>query len=134
MNDEPTQDPPGPVALVADDDRDIRDLVEAKLCASSFAVIAVSDGREALAAVRRELPDVALLDVTMPGMTGLDVLSQLLEDPRTATIPVILLTAKSQELDVQSGIAIGAADYIVKPFSPRELVLRVRAVLDRAAG
>lgn len=134
MNDEPTQDPSGLVALVADDDQDIRDLVEAKLSSSGFAVIAVSDGREALAAVRRELPDVALLDVTMPGMTGLDVLSQLLEDPRTATIPVILLTAKSQEFDVQSGIAIGAADYIVKPFSPRDLVLRVCAVLDQGAG
>lgn len=134
MNDAPTQDPPGLVALVADDDRDIRDLVEAKLSSAGFAVIAVSDGREALAAARNELPDIAVLDVTMPGMSGLDVLSSLLDDPRTARIPVILLTAKSQEFDVQSGIAIGAADYIVKPFSPRDLVARVRAVLDGIAG
>lgn len=134
MNDAPAQDPPGLVALVADDDRDIRDLVEAKLFNSGFAVIAVSDGRKALAVARSELPDIAVLDVTMPGMSGLDVLSALLDDPLTATIPVILLTARSQEFDVQSGIAIGAADYIVKPFSPRELVARVHAVLDRVAG
>lgn len=134
MNDAPAQDPPRLVALVADDDRDIRDLVEAKLSNSGFAVLAVSDGRKALAVARSELPDIAVLDVSMPGMSGLDVLSALLDDPLTATIPVILLTAKSQEFDVQSGIAIGAADYIVKPFSPRDLVARVHAVLDRVAG
>lgn len=134
MNDAPTQAPPTLVALVAEDDRDIRDLVEAKLARSGFAVIAVSDGREALSVARGKLPDIAVLDVTLPGMSGLDVLSALLDDPLTATIPVILLTAKSQEFDVQSGIAIGAADYIVKPFSPRDLVARVHTVLDRAAG
>jgi two-component system, OmpR family, phosphate regulon response regulator PhoB len=119
------------VALIAEDDRDIRELVAAKLRSSGYTVIAVADGTEALAQLREQRPDVALLDVMMPGISGLDIITELRADPRTASIPVILLSARSQEFDVENGIAIGAADYVVKPFSPRELVLRVDAVLDR---
>jgi DNA-binding response OmpR family regulator len=127
---------PGPtdrqrVALVAEDDRDIRELVTAKLASSGFRVIAVGDGLEALKAAQEHSPDIALLDVMMPGMSGLAIVQQLRNDPRTQSMPVILLTAKSQEFDVKTGLALGAADYVVKPFSPRELVQRVNDVLAR---
>jgi len=120
------------VALVAEDDRDIRELVTAKLTSAGFEVIAVSDGNAALAMARERSPDVALLDVMMPGLSGLELVTMLRSDSRTSSIPVILLTAKSQEFDVEAGLAHGAADYVVKPFSPRELVQRVNAVLSQA--
>ncbi|HTZ43057.1 MAG TPA: response regulator [Jatrophihabitans sp.] len=122
------------VAVIAEDDSDIRELVSTKLTGAGYRVIPVSNGTAALAAIRERLPDVAILDVMMPGTSGLDVIGALRGDPRTAAIPVILLSAKSQEFDVETGIASGAADYIVKPFSPRELVERVDAVLDRTRG
>lgn len=121
-------------ALVAEDDSDIRELVAAKLSGAGFRVIAVSDGSAALAAIREQTPDIALLDVMMPGASGLEILGQLPLDPITAAIPVILLSARSQEFDVETGIASGAADYIVKPFSPRELLERVETVLERTPG
>lgn len=120
------------VALVAEDDRDIRELVVVKLSGAGYQVIAVSDGLAALEALRLQAPDVALLDVMMPGLSGLDIVSELRQDPRTAGIPVILMSARSQEFDVQSGIAAGAADYVVKPFSPRELLSRVDVVVKRS--
>ena len=122
------------VALIAEDDSDIRELVTTKLRGAGYRVIAVANGTAALSSIREHLPDVAILDVMMPGTSGLDVIGALRGDPRTAAIPVILLSAKSQEFDVETGIASGAADYIVKPFSPRELVDRVDAVLDRTRG
>jgi len=122
------------VALVAEDDSDIRELVTVKLSGAGYRVIAVSDGTAALAALREQSPDVALLDVMMPGVSGLEVIGALRADPATAAIPVILLSAKSQEFDVETGIASGAADYIIKPFSPRELVERVNGVLERTRG
>jgi DNA-binding response OmpR family regulator len=121
------------VVLVAEDDRDIRELVKAKLVAAGYQVIAVSDGSQALLELRAQLPDIALLDVMMPGISGLDLVGELRRNPVTAGIPVILMSAKSQEFDVESGIAMGAADYVVKPFSPRELLARVEAVLLRAS-
>jgi two-component system phosphate regulon response regulator PhoB len=121
----------GKVALLAEDDRDIRDLVRVKLTSAGFTVIAVGDGATALKMATEHEPDIALLDVMMPGMSGLDLMRELHADPRTQSIPVILLTAKSQEFDVETGFALGAADYIVKPFSPRELVQRVETVLAR---
>lgn len=131
MTNEPTPDKQLPVALLAEDDRDIRELVTAKLTASGYQVLAYSNGPAALAAANEHLPDVALLDVMMPGISGIEILTQMQKDPRTRTIPVILLTAKSQEFDIDSGFAVGAADYIVKPFSPRDLVARVNAVIGR---
>ena len=131
MTNEPTPDRQLPLALIAEDDRDIRELVTAKLTASGYQVISYSNGPAALAAVYQHQPAVALLDVMMPGISGIEILTRLQKDPRTSSIPVILLTAKSQEFDIDSGFAVGAADYIVKPFSPRDLVARVNAVIGR---
>ncbi len=133
MTDEPTAGS-SRVVLVAEDDRDIRELVTAKLSGAGFRVIAVADGIAALSAIREQLPDIALLDVMMPGSSGLDVIGKLRTDERTAAVPVILLSAKSQDFDVETGLASGAADYIIKPFSPRELLERVEAVLRRTRG
>ena len=131
MTNEPTPQKRLPVALIAEDDRDIRELVTAKLSAAGYQVLSFGNGPEALAATHKHRPDVALLDVMMPGISGIEILTRLQKDPATRDIPVILLTAKSQEFDISSGFAVGAADYIVKPFSPRDLVSRVDAVLRR---
>lgn len=131
MTNEPTPEKRLPVALIAEDDRDIRELVTAKLLGAGYRVLAYGNGPAALAATREQRPDVALLDVMMPGISGLEILTELRKDPVTESIPVILLTARSQEFDIDSGFAVGAADYIVKPFSPRDLVARVNAVLGR---
>jgi DNA-binding response OmpR family regulator len=118
--------------LVADDDADIRDLVAFKLTQSGHQVTAVEDGMAALRALREGPPDLVLLDIRMPGMSGLDVCRELRAAQETAALPVILITARSQEGDVELGFSAGADDYIVKPFSPRELSSRVNAVLSRA--
>ena len=118
--------------LVADDDTDIRDLVTFKLEQAGFRVTAVDNGLAALTAARDELPDLMVLDVMMPGMSGIDVCQELRRDSATATLPIILLTARAQEGDVEVGFGVGADDYIVKPFSPRELLNRVEAVLARS--
>ncbi len=117
--------------LLAEDDADIRDLVTFKLRQQGYEVRAFEDGLSALASARDEMPDLALLDVTMPGMSGLDVCRELRADPATADVPIILLTARAQESDIETGFSVGADDYVVKPFSPRELVSRVQAVLAR---
>jgi two-component system phosphate regulon response regulator PhoB len=117
--------------LLAEDDTDIRDLVTFKLRQQGYEVRAFEDGLSALASARDEMPDLALLDITMPGMSGLDVCRELRADPATADVPIILLTARAQESDIETGFSVGADDYVVKPFSPRELVSRVQAVLAR---
>lgn len=118
--------------LVADDDQDILDLVTFKLEQAGYAVSTAHDGPGALASAKAACPDLAVLDVTMPGLSGLDVCLALRADPATSRVPVILLTARSQEIDVQTGFDVGADDYIPKPFSPRELLSRVEALLARA--
>jgi DNA-binding response OmpR family regulator len=120
------------VVLVAEDDPDIRDLVVFKLQQSGYEVIAAEDGPQALSAAREKLPELAVLDVSMPGMSGLDVCRMLRAEPATAQMLIIMLTARAQESDVDSGFVAGADDYIVKPFSPRELTTRLRALLARA--
>ena len=120
------------IVLVADDDADIRELVAFKLEQDGHEVHAVADGDAALRAIPEVQPDLVLLDVMMPRRTGLEVVEVLRADPQTAVLPVILLTAKAQEADLERGFTSGADDYIVKPFSPRELATRVRAVLARA--
>jgi DNA-binding response OmpR family regulator len=117
--------------LVVDDDADIRDLVAFKLGQAGYEVETASDGPSALSSVAARLPDVAVLDVTMPGMSGIDVCRALRADPATASILVLMLTARAQERDVEDGFGAGADDYVVKPFSPRELVSRVDALLAR---
>jgi two-component system phosphate regulon response regulator PhoB len=117
--------------LVADDDMDIRDLVAFKLEQAGYDVVAVDNGLAALTEATQNPPDLVVLDVMMPGMSGIDVCRQLRQDAGTKALPIILLTARAQEGDVEVGFGAGADDYIVKPFSPRELVSRVEAVLAR---
>jgi DNA-binding response OmpR family regulator len=121
--------PEGPVVLIAEDDRDIRELVTRKLQTAGFRVIAVGDGLAALREARDNKPDIAVLDVMMPGLSGLQLTTALREDPVTEALPIILLTARSQEFDVEAGFSLSATDYIVKPFSPRQLVERIHAAL-----
>ncbi|MET3425850.1 DNA-binding response OmpR family regulator [Actinoplanes tereljensis] len=120
------------VVLVADDDADIRDLVAFKLEQAGFDVIAVEDGQTALEQARSRQPTLAVLDVSMPGLSGIDVCRMLRADPATAGILIIMLTARVQEQDVEGGFSAGADDYVTKPFSPRELVSRIQALLSRA--
>jgi two-component system phosphate regulon response regulator PhoB len=117
--------------LIADDDPDIRDLVAFKLEQAGFAITAVDNGLAALSAARDAPPDLVVLDVMMPGMSGIDVCRELRAHPATAKLPVILLTARVQEGDMAVGFGAGADDYVVKPFSPRELISRVEALLAR---
>jgi DNA-binding response OmpR family regulator len=118
--------------LVVDDDPDIRELIAFKLRALGFTIEAAGDGEAALAAALAAPPDVILLDVMMPNMSGHDVTKQLRANVSTEATPIILLTAKAQESDVAYGFSLGATDYIIKPFSPRDLINRVQAVLERA--
>lgn len=117
--------------LIADDDSDIRELVTFKLMQAGYEVQALEDGASAWDAIVAEPPQLAVLDVMMPGLSGLDVLRKIREDDRTRETPVILLTARSRDSDVDTGFASGADDYVIKPFSPRELLHRVGTVLGR---
>jgi DNA-binding response OmpR family regulator len=120
------------VVLVADDDADIRDLVAFKLEQAGFEVISVEDGHTALEQAQSRKPTLAVLDVSMPGLSGIDVCRMLRADAATAGILIIMLTARVQEQDVEGGFSAGADDYVTKPFSPRELVSRIQALLSRA--
>jgi two-component system phosphate regulon response regulator PhoB len=117
--------------LIVDDDADIRELIAFKLCRAGFIVRSEADGESGLAAADEMRPDLVLLDWMMPRLTGLEVCRRLRESAATAEIPVILLTAKAQEADVERGFAAGADGYIRKPFSNRELLSRVEALLGR---
>lgn len=121
-----------PLVLVADDDRDILSLVAFRLERSGYRVVQATDGQEALDLAREHAPDLAVLDLMMPRLTGLEVTRALRDDERTREVPVILLTARVQESDVQAGFAAGATAYVKKPFSPQELRDRVDALLERA--
>jgi two-component system, OmpR family, response regulator MtrA len=119
--------------LVADDDADIRELVEFKLTTMGHRVVAVGDGAAALDALRAERPDLVVLDVMMPGMSGLEAVAEIRRDPALANLPVILLTARAQESDVENGLHSGADQYVTKPFSPRDLAARVESLLGAPA-
>lgn len=121
-----------PLILVADDDEDILELVRLRL-ARSYDTLVARDGAEALALAKAHRPDVAVLDVTMPGLDGYEVTSELSRDPSTSSIQVILLTARVQAGDVAKGLAAGAQDYVTKPFSPELLQSRVASALKAAA-
>ena len=121
-------------ALVVDDDADIRELVAFKLEQLGFEVLTAADGEEGLRRAQEVRPDIVLLDIMMPKLSGIDVCRRLREQPSTAATPVILLTAKAQEADVERGFSVGADDYIVKPFSLRELSSRVQVLMAREAG
>ena len=117
--------------LVADDDGDIRDLVVFKLTQAGYDVEAVQDGAAAFQSIEASPPRLAILDVMMPGLSGIDVLRKVRADERLKELEVILLTAKSRDIDVDAGFATGASDYVIKPFSPRELLHRVNALVAR---
>jgi DNA-binding response OmpR family regulator len=121
-----------PLVLVADDDRDILSLVAFRLERSGYRVVQAADGEAALEAARTHAPDLAVLDLMMPRLSGLEVTRALRADERTRDLPVILLTARAQEKDVQAGLEAGATAYVKKPFSPQELRERVDAILQNA--
>lgn len=122
-----------PRILVVDDEPDILNLLDYNLRKAGFKVLSAKDGPEAIDTARQQRPDLILLDIMLPDMEGTEVLKRLKTFDTTRHIPVIMLTAKGEEVDKIIGFELGAEDYITKPFSPRELILRVRAVLKRGA-
>lgn len=117
--------------LVVDDERDIAELVAYNLEKEGHEVLKAYDGEKAMQIVRAKMPDLIILDLMLPGIQGLDVCKRLRQDPSTAIIPIIMLTAKGEEIDKILGLEIGADDYVTKPFSVKELMARVKAVLRR---
>lgn len=117
--------------LVVDDEEDILELVKYNLEKEGYTVVCVATGEDALAATRMKAPDVLVLDLMLPGVDGLEVCRRLKGDLTTRQIPIIMLTAKGSEADIVTGLELGAADYVTKPFSPRVLTARVKAVLRR---
>lgn len=120
--------------LIIEDNEDTRELLKYNLAASGYEVADAADGHDGLEAARAFTPDLILLDLMLPGMDGLEVCRRLKQAPETARVPVIMLTARGEEVDRIVGLELGADDYVVKPFSPRELTLRIKAVLRRAPG
>jgi len=120
--------------LVVDDEQDIAELLDFNLKKQGYATVVARNGREAIAEIKRQKPDLVILDVMMPELSGIEVLGRLRAQPETATLPVIMLTAKSEEIDELVGLSLGADDYIPKPFSLKILVARVEAILRRASG
>jgi DNA-binding response OmpR family regulator len=118
--------------LIVEDEPDIRDLLAFHLQREGYQVATCWTGADALRLVRAAPPDLVLLDLMLPGVDGLEVCRRLRQDPVTAALPVVIVTAKGEEMDRVLGLELGADDYIVKPFSPKEVVARVRAVLRRA--
>jgi two-component system phosphate regulon response regulator PhoB len=117
--------------LIVEDDEDIQQLVGYNLAKAGFQVLYAENGEQALASVKRELPDLMVLDIMLPSLNGLEVCKILRKDPHTKALPIIMLTAKGEENDVTAGLDLGADDYITKPFSPKILVSRIKAALRR---
>jgi DNA-binding response OmpR family regulator len=126
--------PAGARVLVADDDADILALVAFRLERSGYEVLLATDGEEALRLAVEESPDLAVLDVMMPKMDGYEVTRRIRDNESTGRLPIILLTARAQQSDVDQGMLAGADDYVKKPFSPQELRARVQAVLEGSGG
>jgi two-component system alkaline phosphatase synthesis response regulator PhoP len=120
------------LVMVIEDEREIRDLVRYNLERAGFRVTAVADGEEGLRRLFASLPDLLVLDLMLPGRNGLEILREVRAEPATRDLPVIVLTARSAEMDKLLGFEHGADDYLTKPFSPRELVARAQALLRRA--
>ncbi|MDD5348925.1 MAG: response regulator transcription factor [Chthoniobacteraceae bacterium] len=119
--------------LVAEDEPDMLELVASNVSRAGYDVIKAQDGPSALAAMG-QLPSLVVLDLMLPGMSGLEICRTLKANVRTAAVPIIMLTAKAEEVDRIVGLELGADDYITKPFSPRELVLRIKSILRRTVG
>jgi len=118
--------------LVAEDDQDIADLIAHYVQKAGWTPLRATAGDDALGLARRELPDMVILDVMLPGMSGLEVCRALRADPRTEAVPIIMVTARGDEPDRIIGLDLGADDYLAKPFSPNELVARIRALQRRS--
>jgi len=129
-----TEPTPRERILVVDDEPDIVALVVYHLAKEGYRVSSAGTGTDALATARRERPALVVLDLMLPGLSGFEVLEQLRADEATAGIAVLMLTARKEEADRIKGLTLGADDYLTKPFSPQELVLRVRAILRRSAA
>jgi phosphate regulon transcriptional regulator PhoB len=123
-----------PTILVVDDERDIVELVRYHAEKQGWRCLIAADGPTALRRVATERPDLVVLDLMLPGLDGLEICRRLRADPATARLPIIMLTARGEETERVVGLEVGADDYVVKPFSPRELVARIRAVLRRTAA
>ena len=122
-----------PDILVVEDDRAIRDMLNFVLAQHRFNIIEANDAESAQQRILQKPPNLILLDWMLPGQSGIDFAQQLRADPNTRDIPIIMITAKGEEIDKVSGLNSGADDYITKPFSPRELIARIKAVLRRGA-
>jgi len=120
--------------LVVDDEKDLVDLVKYHLEKEGLKCLEARDGETALQLAKERIPDLVVLDLMLPGLDGLEICRKLRKDPKTSSIAIIMLTAKAEEVDRIVGLEMGADDYMVKPFSPRELVARVKAVLRRGQG
>ena len=120
-----------PTILVVDDEPDAVELIEFNLKAAGYQIVTAADGNEALQKARATLPSLIILDLMLPEVDGLEVCKMVRRDPNTSAIPIIMLTAKAAEIDRVLGLELGADDYLTKPFSPRELVLRVKNLLRR---
>lgn len=120
-----------PTVLIVEDEQDILDLLDYNLKIAGFRVLKADNGVQGLAMAKKELPDIVVLDLMLPGLDGKEVCRQIRQNEATRSIPVVMLTAKADEVDRIIGFEIGADDYMTKPFSPRELVLRVQAILRR---
>jgi len=117
--------------LIIEDEKDIVKMLDYNLKKEGFRTLSIHDGEAAIDSAHREHPDLILLDLMLPGMDGLEVCKAIKADTKTASIPIIMLTAKAQESDKVVGLELGADDYVTKPFSPRELIARIKAVLRR---
>ncbi len=115
--------------LIAEDERDIRDLITFTLGFAGHEVVAAANGEEAVTLARQEVPDLILMDVRMPRMTGYEACAAMKTDDRLRDIPVIFLSAKGQDSEIQAGLQAGAQEYLLKPFAPDQLTARIQAVL-----
>jgi len=118
--------------LIADDEKDIRELITFTLKFAGYDVVGYSNGEEALIAAPIEMPDLILMDVRMPRMTGFEACQKMKEDDRIKHIPVVFLSAKGQEAEIQTGLNVGASEYLLKPFAPDELINRVKELMKQA--
>ena len=119
--------------VIVEDEPDILEMLSYNLRREQFDVVEVSDGAKAVAVIQKQLPNVVLLDLMLPGMDGLEICRQLKSNETTANIAIIMVTAKGEESDIVLGLGMGADDYISKPFSPKELIARVKALVRRSA-
>jgi len=115
--------------LIAEDERDIRDLIAFTLRFANYEVVAASNGEEAVSLAKQEVPDLILMDVRMPRLTGYEACMAIKSEPNLKDIPVIFLSAKGQESEIQAGLQAGAVEYLLKPFAPDQLTVRIQAIL-----